>query len=329
MTMQIEPTEQTNKIDKSLISQPIFIVGAERSGTTVLRLMLDHHPQLAFYHEFEYAVDWIADNGCWPQLEEYYQCLETDRIFQASNFVIDHNLSYPQLLNSFLRQKRDQDQKPLVGATVHRNFDKLVEIWPNARFIHIIRDARDVARSCIGMGWAGNVWTGVERWIEAEILWHKLCQTVPEEQRTEVRYENLISDSVNALTNLCEFMGLPYNPAMLSYPQTTSYSLPNPKLIYQWRNKLSATEMQLVEARTRDMLVERGYQLSGLPLLKVSPLKELRLKLQDWWARVQFRVQRLGLPLFMSDYLSRKLAIEQWQRQVKLQINTIEEAHLR
>jgi len=329
MATQIEPTELASKVDGSLISQPIFIVGAERSGTTVLRLMLDHHPQIAFHHEFEYAVDWIPDNGCWPPLKDYCQWLETDRIFQASNFVIDHSLNYPQLINSFLCQKRDRDQKPVVGATVHRHFDKLVQIWPDARFIHIIRDARDVARSSIGMGWAGNVWTGVERWIEAEILWEKVCQTVPEEQRIEVRYENLISDSVNTLTNLCEFMGLSYNPAMLSYAQTTSYSLPNPKLIYQWRKKLSATEMQLVEARTGNMLVERGYELSGLPSLKVSSFGELRLKLQDWWARLQFRLKRLGLPLFVSDYLSRNLGIEQWQRRVKLQINAIEEAYVK
>ncbi|MGL5077751.1 MAG: sulfotransferase, partial [Waterburya sp.] len=39
-----------------LIKQPIFLVGAERSGTTLLRLMLDNHPQLAWCYEFEYAV---------------------------------------------------------------------------------------------------------------------------------------------------------------------------------------------------------------------------------------------------------------------------------
>lgn len=41
----------------SFVEKPIFLVGAERSGTTVLRLMLDHHPQIAWCNEFEYVVD--------------------------------------------------------------------------------------------------------------------------------------------------------------------------------------------------------------------------------------------------------------------------------
>ncbi|MEQ9237509.1 sulfotransferase family protein [Coleofasciculus sp. E2-BRE-01] len=145
------------------VDKPIFLVGAERSGTTVLRLMLDHHPQIAWCYEFEYVVDQISDNGDFPQLEAYYEWLETHRIFQSTGFEIDRSLSYPQLANSFLCQRcqrLDRTGKPLVGATVHRHFDRLLQIWPNARFIHV-----------------------------------------------------------------------PYDQAMLSYPQTTPYSLPDPKLM--------------------------------------------------------------------------------------------------
>lgn len=54
------------KDNYEFISKPVFLVGAERSGTTVLRLMLDHHPQIAFNNEFEYAVDLVSDEGKWP-----------------------------------------------------------------------------------------------------------------------------------------------------------------------------------------------------------------------------------------------------------------------
>ena len=40
----------------AVISRPIFLVGAERSGTTLLRLMLDHHPNIAFHSEFAFAI---------------------------------------------------------------------------------------------------------------------------------------------------------------------------------------------------------------------------------------------------------------------------------
>ncbi len=312
-----------------LITQPIFLVGAERSGTTVLRLMLNHHPQLAWCNEFEYVVDQIADSNAWPQLDQYYEWLETHRIFQASGFAIDHSLNYPQLVNSFLCQKRDSEGKSLVGATVHRHFDQLLKIWPDAHFIHLIRDGRDVARSCIGMGWAGNVWTGVERWIQAECLWGLLSQKVPTDQQIELTYEELISDPVNTLSRLCNFIGIPYEPAMLSYPQKTTYDFPDSSLIAQWKRKMSEREIQLVESRISSMLVECGYQLSGLPLLTVTSPMERKLKLQDWWYRLQFRVQRAGPILFLSDYLSRKLRLTQWQKQVKLQLNAIEKAHLK
>lgn len=310
-------------------TKPIFLVGAERSGSTVLRLMLDHHPQLSWCPEFEYVVDQIPDSNGWPQLEEYYEWLETHRIFQATGFVIDRSLNYPQLVNSFLLQKRDRAQKPLVGATVHRHFDRLLYIWPDAKFIHLVRDGRDVAHSCIGMGWAGNVWTGVERWIEAEGLWVQLSQKLPAEQQIELTYEELISDPVNTLSRLCNFIGIPYEPAMLSYPQKTTYDFPDSSLIAQWKRKMSEWEIQLVESRISSMLVERGYQLSGLPLLEVTSSMERKLKLQDWWSRLQFRVQRAGPILFLSDYLSRKLRLTQWQKQVKLQLNAIEKTHLK
>ncbi len=312
-----------------VVKEPIFLVGAERSGTTLLRLMLDQHPKLAWCNEFEYTVDQISDGGNFPQLDDYYQWLETHRIFQATGFVIDNSLSYPELVNNFLYQKHEQEGKSLVGATVHRHFDRLLHIWPNARFIHIIRDGRDVARSCIGMGWAGNVWTGVERWIEAERLWVKLCQKISAEQRIEVTYEELIAEPVETLTRLCDFIGISYDQKMMGYSKKTTYDIPDSRYIGQWRGKLSELEIQLVESRIGEMLVERGYESSGLPTLNVSSVMEKRLKLQDWWACAQFRARRYGLPLFLSDYLSRRLSLEQWQKSVKFKLNTIDRAYLK
>ncbi|MEQ9482328.1 sulfotransferase family protein [Coleofasciculus sp. F4-SAH-05] len=315
--------------DISLVSQPIFLVGAERSGTTVLRLMLDHHPDIAWCYEFEYAVDKISNEGDFPSLDEYYKWLETHRIFQDTGFTIDRGLSYPQLINSFLGQKQEQAQKPIIGATVHRHFDRLLHIFPDARFIHLIRDSRDVARSCIGMGWAGNVYIGVERWIEAESLWAKLSQNLSSERRIEVTYEALIKEPVETLTQLCNFIGLPYNEAMLSYAQKTTYDLPDPSLISQWKRKLSEREIQLVESRVANMLVERGYELSGLPSLKVTSAMKQQLKLQSWWVRVQGRVQRYGIALFLADYLSRRLKINLWQKRVRQKLNVINKSRLK
>ena len=312
-----------------LVKQPIFLVGAERSGTTLLRLMLDHNSQLAWCNEFEYVVDLISNEGYYPQLEVYYEWLGSHRIFQDTNFEIDASLDYLQLVNSFLIQKQVGNAKQFVGATVHRHFDKLLPIWPGAKFIHIIRDGRDVSRSCINMGWAGNVWTGVERWIEAENLWEDLSKSLSRKQKIEITYESLISQPTQTLEAICDFIGVPFEAEMLNYHENTSYSPPDPKLIQQWKNKLSQREIQLVESRISSMLLERNYKLSGLPLIEVTSLKKRLLRKQDWFERVKFRVNRFGLSLFLADYFSRLLQINSWQKNIKLKKNAIQRLYIK
>ena len=316
-------------MQSSFDTPPIFLVGAERSGTTLLRLMLDSHPKLAWCNEFEYAVDLISASGEWPELNTYYQWLETHRIFQATNFKIDSTLNYPQLIESFLIQKRTRDRKQLVGATVHRNFDRLLKLWSNAKFIHIVRDGRDVARSCMGMGWAGNVWTGVERWIEAENLWADLSQSLSDDRKIDVTYESLISNPENVLKDICDFLEISFESQMLTYDKTTSYDLPDAKFIYQWKHKLSNREIQLIESRIGNMLLEKNYELSNLPTIEVTSAMVQKLKLQDWLKRVQFRIDRFGLPLFFADSLSRNLQLNSWRKNIRLKMNDIEELYLK
>src|SRR5690242_9279390 len=134
-----------------LVEAPVFLVGAERSGTTLLRLMLDHHPEIAFLHEFEVAVLTMPARGGFPTREALLAFLRTHR---SPRFVfdVDERLDAPALLRAMLEQKRTRDRKPRLGATCHVHFDRLLRLWPEASFIKLVRDPRDVARSSIGMG---------------------------------------------------------------------------------------------------------------------------------------------------------------------------------
>src|SRR5262245_9167453 len=173
------------------IAEPVFLVGAERSGSTLLRLMLDHHPEIAFEHEFDLAVDMVSDDGGLPPVEIYHGWVKTVR---GMEYRVDHALTYLELVKDFLGQKRAASGgKKYVGATVHHHFDRLQFLWPRARFIHLVRDPRDVARSVVEMGWAGNVYHGVDWWTAAEACWDSLASRLSPGQFLELRYEELVA----------------------------------------------------------------------------------------------------------------------------------------
>jgi hypothetical protein len=300
-----------------LIAQPLFLVGSERSGTTLLRIMLDSHPEIAFFFEFDYAVTLMADSGAWPDLEEYYRFLEMDYIFHAAQVSIDKDLDYPTLANSFLRQKQERDGKPLVGATVHHQFHRLPRIWPDARFIHIVRDGRDVARSMMELKWAGNMYAAVQGWIDAETSWSKLRQQIGPGRSVEVRYETLVSQPEQTLREICQFAAVPYHAAMLDYPSRgSSYTRPSPKGIGQWKTKLSPRQVQLAEALIGSMLTDRGYELSSYPPMKVTPIMERQLRFQNRLFCAMARWQQYGTGLFLTELTARRLGLRSWQRRI-------------
>ena len=296
---------------------PGFLVGCVRSGTTMLRLMLDHHPEIAFSSEFEYAVDLVPDEG-WPELDAYYEFLETDRIFQDSGQRIVPGLDYPALVRDFLRQFQERRGKPIV----HTHFDWLPRIWPDARYLHLVRDGRDVARSIIAMGWAGTFWTAAERWVEAERLWDRLKPTLAPDQVLEVRYEELVAAPEPQLTRICEFLGVAYRPEMLEFPKHSSYSAPDPQLSYQWKKKLTPDQLREVEAQLGPLLTEgRGYEPSGQPPLEVSASMARRLHRLCRLARARNRVKFLGPGLFLASYISRRIGPKAWRDGVQRRVN--------
>jgi len=311
------------------IENAFFLVGSERSGSTLLSIMLDHHPTIAWSRGFEYAVELLRETNRWPPLSDYYRFLETDRVFQTSGGRIDRTLSYPELIHDFLRQERDDDGKRLVGATVHFHFDRLRRIFPACRFIHLLRDGREVSRSCVDQGWAGNAWSGARRWIDAERLWSRVKGGLQSGEYYEVRYESFIDAPEQTLRALCDFIGVPYSSQMLAYPRDTTYMPPSPDFIDQWKQRLSVRDIRLVESRIGDLLQERGYRLSGLPPLRVGWASRQWLREDDRYRRMRFRIARNGWQLVAADFVARRLRLHPWARRLRLRLNAISTKYLK
>jgi hypothetical protein len=313
----------------AMIQQPLFLVGSERSGTTLLRLMLNSHPKLAWNEEFEYVVDFMPAGRGWPPIEAYHRYLAHDFVFAGAKLSVDAALSYPQLVNSFLLQRLARDGKPIAGATIHRHFSRLLRVWPDARFVHLIRDGRDVARSIVEMGWAGNAWRAALYWEEAQLEWDELCRRVPESRRITTRFEELVVNPTRTLEPICALCGVSFDPAMLEYHRSSTYGPPDPSAVAAWKRKMPVEDVRAVEAAIGQRLVERGYSLSGYPLLTLTPARRRWLKAHDFYGRLRFRIGRFGMNLVLQDFLARRIKIKPWQERVQLRLNDIERLHIK
>jgi sulfotransferase family protein len=303
---------------------PVFLVGCERSGTTLLRLMLDHHPEIAFEKEFDFVVTQIADTGALPPLDSYLDWIATVR---NADFAIDRSLDYRALVSDFLRQKQAASGgKPQVGATVHRNFDRLRFLWPDARYIHLVRDPRDVARSVVQKGWAGNVYQASEFWVAAESCWDSLVDHLASDQAIEIRYEDLVTRTEAVLTDICRFVGVEYSERMLEYrADAPQYPAPDPNLVAQWTRKLSPEDVAAVEVRTSPLMQSRGYAPSGHPLPKVGPLKHELLLIGARLRRLRARGDTYGARLVALDVAGRRLGIRPLAVRAQRRIDAIDQ----
>lgn len=283
----------------------VFICGALRSGTTLLRIMVNHHPLLSNPGEMDFLFEPPHQKNGAPDLERYLHEISFNRVFKALGFKPKPALGQAAMIRDMVGQIDAKGRK--LSINVHRNFSRIPAIFPTARYVHLVRDPRDVARSAIGMGWAGNVFHGVDHWTQSEQDFEGLAAIVQADRILTMKNEALIADPVGELTRLCAFFGVPYDPAMLSYPATTTYAAPDPKLIEQWRGQLTPREIGLVEAKIGTMLTERGYQPSGHPPVKPGALGLAQLRVSDRWNRWRLLAKRQGLLLFLADMIARRL----------------------
>ena len=312
----------------AMIHNPLFLIGAERSGTTLMRLMLDSHPDVAFAEEFEYAVSQIADDGTFPEIQAYGEFLSLDRIFSTSGFKFDPSKSYPELVNGFLEQRQQAKGAEQVGATVHFGFAKIPYVWPDARFIHMVRDPRDVARSCVGMGWAGNVWFGLDKWMEADNEWGELQKHVDPDRVFTIKFSDLVGDHETVLKGLCEFIGVDYTDRMLTFADETDYGVPNPERARSWRSDMSKLDVRLIETRLGQRLAARGYEPSGLAPVPNNRVVVEALRAHSRIVRVIRRARFFGPRLVAQQLLARLTGDEERQREIRLRFNDIELTHI-
>ena len=303
------------------------LFGALRSGTTLLRLMIDGHPRFVCPGESDFLFDYLtpAQNGGWRYDLE---ALAADRVFQASRARLPDTDEAMPALASMIADLRGSSDGCLV-LVLHRGLGRLLQIDPSIRILHLVRDPRDVARSAIGMGWAGNVFYGAKTWLDTEKEWERVATSLPANQVLEFHYEALLRSPEDTLSRVCEFLQDEYSPTMLDFPNSSTYSAVDSSLAEQWRHKQTPRELGLIEPLFGDLLTKRGYEPSGHPQIIPGPIDRMRLRvdhLSSVWRR---KVSRYGLrdPLIVAACW--KLGFPNWARSAQRRIDVVKKQYLK
>jgi hypothetical protein len=206
-----------------------FIVGVTRSGTTLLRLMLDAHPDLAIPPETHFVPSLIKQTR-----KRGVSCEEAHAIVTGHRQWGDFNLDSAELLNRYCALDRidpettiraffelyaEREGKPRWGDKTPNYVRRMTQIenWiPEARFIHMIRDGRDAALSRFKrvLKDPPPMEVVAERWMRKI---SEAREAGRELEYIEVQYEELVRDTETQLRRIADFIELPWDDSMLRY----------------------------------------------------------------------------------------------------------------
>jgi hypothetical protein len=200
-----------------------FLVGSEDLETEWLRARLDRHPEMAWPCAFDFALDWpAAKRGAWPDLIEYWGALAESREARRSRIVIRGDLDFPDLVRSLLAQLAARARKPVFGVAVHGHLERVLRLWPDARFVRATRPTTAAASG------ASGPWAAFGDWV-FEHEWRRLCARVPAQRRIEASGEALARDPERELARLCAALGVAYAPEMAERSGSETSAAPPPR----------------------------------------------------------------------------------------------------
>jgi hypothetical protein len=290
-----------------------FVVGANRSGTTLLRMMLDAHPELTIPPETHFVPDVIEacdERGATP--DQIVEVMASHREWGDFGLGTDEVLDRLReldpftaggALRAFYGLYADRAGKPRWGEKTPGYATNMVQIQgalPEARFVHLIRDGRDVALSAMDRAKKPITATQVaKRWkrriTKARRQRRKLRHYI------EVRYEDLVLDTEPTLRKVADFLELPWDTAMLDYHERASERLeemarelpatdnrpqleqdhrlkihalttepPKRERVERWREQMSEDDRVAFEGIAGELLAELGYAV-GEPVAAAAP----------------------------------------------------------
>ena len=268
---------------------PLLLLGVRRSGTTLLRVMLDRHSELAVPDE-SYFVPQLADrhlrrvdpDAFVDDLRRLNTLAEWDVPLKRVRARLSPAMPIGAAIATVYAVYAEEQGKRRWGDKTPmymQNLRLLEKLFPDALFVHLIRDGRDAALSFLELP-AGLV---TETWMHPRTPAEFACQWRTEvaaarrlgqrigSRYLEVRYEELVGDVEGVLRRICDFAWLGYEPAMADYAGNVDVSAkphqqrlrePPTKGVRDWHKQMSPADVSAFEHVAGDLLRKLGYETS-------------------------------------------------------------------
>ena len=274
------------------MTPPLILLGVSRSGTTLLRVILDRSPGIAIPDESFFVPLLARRHGKRIDPERFLD--DVARIPTIRDWGVSvadvagrvrSGMPTGVAVAAIFEAYAEAADKPRWGDKTPmymRHLELLEGLIPDAQYVHLIRDGRDAALSFLQMpeGTFTRTWAHPTTPEQFACLWRKevgdarsLGRRVGASRYHEVRYEELVAEPEATVRAICAFAAIPFEAAMLDYtgavdvsakPHQQRLLTPPTSGVRSWRDDMSATDVAAFESVAGDLLGELGYEVSRL-----------------------------------------------------------------
>ena len=266
---------------------PVVILGVSRSGTTLLKEMLDEHSALALPSESYFVPQLWDRHGKRPERAAFLEDvgrLARIREWGVTRAAVDELLpaepTFADAIGAVYRAYADLRGKPRYGdktPSYMQRLEVLERAFPGAQYVHLVRDGRNAALSFLAMhrrprfnmARPRGLLSFAAQWRRELEGARRFGARLGPERYRELRYEDLVDDPEGKLRALCAFLGLDWEPGLLEYHRGVDAGAlaDHPKLAEppgpgrsDWRTQLIAAQQERFEAVAGPMLDVYGYE---------------------------------------------------------------------
>lgn len=297
---------------------PVFVIGFARSGTSLTCRLLRRYLKVSFGTESQFIIRYYRNLHVYGDLSQEANVrgllgdIAGERFFARCHhnwgfvfnrekaFVGLRERTYAGVLDAIFSQLAEHNRMSRWGdKTPGYNSDLplLLRLFPNAQFIHVVRDGRDVALSIPKTSFGPtNACETAMQWKPALRAIEAFSRTLRADQFFELRYEDLIEQPVTRLMEIAGFLGIDDSDRRLAgYLEAHVRDEVRAANSEKWRRELSAADIERFEGVAGDTLARFGYSL----VYRGNARRVSAVEQAIWRARA--RAARLILPTSWPD----------------------------